>query len=57
MNDRCSSWCDKVGDLCKFGTGGKRFYMTLDQYIRSVKPAPLQSVKSMALSAMVVECE
>ena len=37
--------------------GGKEFYIALDHYVMSVKPAPLQGVRSMSLSAMVVECK
>ena len=31
--------------------------MAMDRYTRLVGPTPLESVRSMALSAMAVECE
>ena len=36
---------------------GIKFYMTMDQHARPNRTTPLQSVWSMALSAMMVECE
>ena len=38
-------------------TGEKNLCMAMNQNTRSVKPAPLQNARSMALSAMAVECE
>ena len=37
--------------------GERKFYTAMDRYTRSVRPTPLESARSMALSAMAVECE
>ena len=43
----CSSWYNRVGDfLLVVWDGRKKFYMVMDQYARSVRPTPLQSVRS-----------
>ena len=50
VNDDCSSWAIFC---CQFGLGERKLYMAMV----SVRPTPLQSARSMALSAMPVECE
>ena len=42
---------------CQFMIGERKICIVMDQHARLVRPAPLQSVKSMAMSAMAVECE
>ena len=39
------------------GIGINSFYMSMDEHTRPNKTNPLQSARSMALSAMRVECE
>ena len=56
--DEHSSWYNKVGDLCcQFGIAERKLCMGMDQHVRSVRPTPVHSAWSIALSAMVVECE
>ena len=45
---------EKQGMLVKLGIGEKKFCMAMDQYVRSVKPIPLQSARSTGLSAVVL---
>ena len=46
VNDKCSSWI-----------GERNFFVEMYQYARSVRSTALENVRSMALSAMTVECE
>ena len=58
INDECSNLYNRVGDFCCcFGIEERKSYTAMDRYTRSVRPTPLKSARSMALSAMVVECE
>ena len=58
VKGECSSWYKRVGDFyCEFGTGEKKLCMTMDQYVQPDRTTPLQSVRSIALSTIVVECE
>ena len=59
INSECSSWwMIGVGNFCcQFGIREKKFLIVTDQHAVSVRPTSIQSGRSMALSAMVVECE
>ena len=58
INDKCSFWYSRVGDfLWSVWVGGRKSYTAMDRYTRSVRPTPLESARSMALSAMAVEGE
>ena len=52
VNDVCSSY-----RVSYFFFGCQKICTMMDWHVRSVTPTPLQSAKSMALRAMVVECE
>ena len=53
------SWYNRVGDFwCQFGIGENSYCILTNQLAWPDKTAPLlQSTWSMALSAMMVECE
>ena len=42
---------------CQFGIGGRKFGIVMNQSVMAVRPTPLQSVRSKALSSMTVEYE
>ena len=55
----CGSWYNRVGDFkYQFGIGENSYCIPMDQHAWPDKSAPLlRNVWSMALSAMMVECE
>ena len=59
VNDECSSWCN-VEQLFQnqFRIGEKKFYTAMDQHAWPDRTTPLQiqSVWTMGLKAMMVEC-
>ena len=59
VSDECSSWYSRVDEFlrCQFVIGENNFCTSMDQHTRPYRTTPLQSVWSMALSAMMVECE
>ena len=59
VNDECSSWYSRVADFLKyqFRIGEKKSYMVTDQHAWPNRTIPLQSAWSIALNAMLVECE
>ena len=53
-----SSWCNRVDNFWyQFGIGGREFLTVMDWYEKLVKPIPLQDIRSLAMSFMVVKCE
>ena len=57
VNDECSSYFNRGGDFQhQFGTGDNSYCTSTNLHAWPNKTTPLQSVQSMALSDMPVEC-
>ena len=57
-NDECTSWNNKVCNFCCwFGIEERRVHVLINQHAGSVSSTPLQSVRSIALNPMAVECD
>ena len=58
VNDKCSFWYNRVGNFqASVLDRRKEIFTAVDQYAHPERTIPLQSVWSMALSAMKVGCE
>ena len=58
LNNECNSWYDRAGIFqYQFVIGENSYCMSMDQCAWPNRTTPLQSVWSMPLSAMKVECD
>ena len=58
VDNECSLRYNRVGDFyVSLKKEEGNFNTAVDQYMRSIKTTSLQSVRSLALSAMTVDCE
>ena len=57
-SDECSSWYNKSIQcfIAGLGIGERKVCKVMDQPVMLARPTPVQSVRSLVLSTMVVEC-